>query len=353
MGKTLDMYGNMYVVLPADSDFDVTPLVNGDDYYNWSESESKHTLTITASSTTTNSDICTNTPEFCVGQNITFTPEWLDDGDPGETNATYGWTFSGQYVNDYSQDSSYASDNYFINFDLLNVASPHAWWYSSGPKNAYLYETLHFSGGEVMTLKINGAFTMYRPIARIIQWYQYGTPLVVLLTPGAWGPIGVGEGVNGSNSMDFTAGVTSHFHGLNSWIQIVNINCTGTIYLDGIQNLDLEANDVLDNQNPFNGTWEVFPNMATNTIPLDDSPAAVSDNVNEYITLQIRATDYLMFEPDGGIPVCLGKTTEPWSANATVTSPSTTILPSSAVPGPGQLDGSIDFPQWTDTISNP
>ena len=71
MGKNLDSDGNLYVLLPDGEDPDLTPQVDGVDFYSWSDDNlkaDKYTLTILAGSITTNADLTTNTPEFCVGQ---------------------------------------------------------------------------------------------------------------------------------------------------------------------------------------------------------------------------------------------------------------------------------------------
>jgi hypothetical protein len=92
------------------------------------------------------------------------------------------------------------------------------------------------------------------------------------------------------------------------------------------------------------------PSGSHNTIPLDDSPQAADfwGNIRFYIS----CTDYLMFQPNGGIWVPLGKTKTPWSVNCHASSASLDILPDNHVTGPGDIDNSTDFPKWTDVFSN-
>ena len=62
-------------------------------------------------------------------------------------------------------------------------------------------------------------------------------------------------------------------------------------------------------------------------------------------------TDYVMFNPDtaGSIYVPLGKCV--WTTAGAATYPSDDITPNS-VTGPTDLDGSLDWPVWSETFIN-
>jgi hypothetical protein len=80
-----------------------------------------------------------------------------------------------------------------------------------------------------------------------------------------------------------------------------------------------------------------------NKINLDDAPGTGAFDAFHYFG---SFTDYVMFSPDGGIYVPLGKIT--WGTTFTVISPLTTIF-NNTVSGPTDPDGSYDFPIWTTT----
>ena len=96
------------------------------------------------------------------------------------------------------------------------------------------------------------------------------------------------------------------------------------------------------------------PSGNNNTIPLEDSPKATThwyNQIDAEIRFNFSATDYLMFQPDGGIWVPLGKTATPWSVNCNVEWPTLDISSQDKVSGPGDLDSSIGFPSWEHTLA--
>lgn len=310
--------------------------------------------------TANGNNLSVTNPEFCVGQKVTFAGAW--DSTPSSATISYSWALAGTFVNRSTQANSHSSVNWDIDPDSLNSAEPFAYWITGGNKNAYLNETLHFSNGQSVTVSASGQFSMFRPTASIVRKYDYGTPTVV------WNPVWgflyvsgtlqVGTGANTPNSMDFYGGIQSKYHGSGKWVQIIDVNMTGTGYFDGWPDINPSQTGVLDNQDPFGPTPPIYANTIpsgnNNTVPLDDSPAASSyGQIDPVIRLNISATDYLMFQPDGGIWVPLGKTTSPWAAHCNVEWPTTDLGTGSIVSGPGDLDNSTAFPSWTDTLSNP
>jgi|SRR5665213_2038358 len=250
-----------------------------------------------------------------------------------------------------------------VNPNTFTDAEPYAYWVSGGNKNAYLHEILHFSNGQSAVVSASGQFNMYRPTGSIVEKYKYGTPTVV------WNPVWgllyvsgtlqVGTGVSTPNSMNFYGGIQSKYEGSGKWVQIIDVDMTGSCWLDGwTPEINPSLTGVLDNEDPYEGTPTIYANITpggnNNIVPLDDAPAAPSyGQIDPVIRLNISATDYLMFQPDGGIWVPLGKTTSPWSAHCDVEWPTTDLGSGSNVSGPGDLDNSTAFPSWTDTLSNP
>jgi len=306
-------------------------------------------------------DLSTNAPEFCVGQRVTFSGVW--NYDPGAVSTNYNWAFSSKFVNHSSQASQSASTNWEIDSSIFTTNEPYAYWVSGGNKNVYLHETLHFSNGQSATFSASGQFTMYRPTGSIVRKYDYGTPTVV------WNPmwgllyvngtLQVGTGSDTANSMNFYGGIQSKYSGSGKWVQIIDVDMTGTGYFDGWPDINPSHTGVLDNQDPFGPMPTIYaniiPNGDNNTVPLDDAPAAASyGQIDPVIRFNFSATDYLMFKPDGdGIWVPLGKTTSPWSVHCNLEWPTTDLGTNNQVTGPGDLDASTVFPAWTHTLVNP
>lgn len=352
LGKNLDANGNLYTILPEGETLDATPIVSSQNYYTWSgPSMSKHTLTIEADG----ADISTNTPEFCVGQNITFSPVWIEGGDPGETSATYRWTFSGPYVNASSQNGSSGSQNYYIDGDVLNLQNPYGVWYTSGGKSAYLHETLHFSGGETITLNPSGQFTMFRPSVVMINPTVEGAPTVIWERQ--WGSfpsaaIQLGS-PGGPNDMDYHLGfISSDYSGSTQIIQICNIDSSG---------MGGSCSGCLDGTGPYSrGFANKGASANNNVLALDDAPDANDSLTPGDISLSDTFTDYVLFYPgqaygQWNIPLTASTAAifvpiaiVTWGVNGSATSPGMTISQDHS--GPTGPTDSEAFPQWTTTF---
>lgn len=156
--------------------------------------------------------------------------------------------------------------------------------------------------------------------------------------------------------MSFWGGIQSDYPGEGKWVQIVDLHMTGNCYINGSLTSDPFCEGALDDEDPYQGTNPIWAGRTANqnAVPFDDSPAAtVGRTLANGIQFNIECTDYLMFKPDGGIWVPLGKTTTPWSVHCHAGWPSLDILPDNHVAEPGDLDSSTGFPEWTDIISNP
>jgi hypothetical protein len=341
------------VLGPSGVPVEATPTASGN--YNFSPPLMQVTNVRLKIFTVTNGtaiDLSTNTPEFCVGQKVAFIGMW--DHDPGAVSTNYIWAFSTKYVNHSSQSSSSASTNWDIDPSIFSTNEPYAYWVSGGNKDVYLKEILRFSNGQSGTFSASGQFSIYRPTGSIVRRDLYGTPLVVwnpVWNSLSGGAISVGTTASATNSMGYYGGILSKYHGKGKWVQIIDLSMTGAGYIDGIIDYNPACYGVLDNQDPYGPTPTIFPNLTNNVIPLEDSPQA--KNAGGTIRLYISCTDYMMFQPDDGIWVPLGKTQTPWGINCYATRPSLDILPTNTVTEPGDLDGSTDFPQWSDTFSNP
>jgi hypothetical protein len=348
------VWGLTVVSAPSGATVDVTPTVThaltNNDYTFTVQVDG---LKIFASTNGTAIDLSTNTPEFCVGQKVTFSAVW--DFDPGAVSTNYSWAFSSKFVNHSSQASSYASTNWDIDSGIFTTNEPYAYWVSGGNKNVYLHETLHFSNGQSATFSASGQFSVYKPSAVIVDPHYHGTPTVIWERPWWSYPSGAIQlGVQGgTNNMSYLCRViSSDFGGMAKITQICNIDATG---------LGGNCSGCLDGSDPYNGlgidgqecSTKIFqnPNPTGNDgiLNLDDAPDANDLEVLRTISMNDAFVDYVMFNPDpsgSGIYVTLAKIT--WDVSASVTYANTNIT-QNADKGPHEPTESDEFPIWTTT----
>ena len=361
----------LFKALPDNQVIEVTPRIKGKPFYTFGLNQVKYTLSITA-----NGRDLERNPEFCVGQKVTFDAHWSPTTPYGVVSSTHDWVVSQKYINETWQHSRwitvsvdppfevleyYGSINYRVNPDLLKVPSPFAWWISGGSKNCKLVLVLTMGNGQMAKFDIRGRFTIYRPVPVISRRYEQGLPQVLWAEHWSYvlenGTLKVGDAASGNHEMNFSATIPSRYEATAKWTQIIDVDFTGAGYIDGMMVLNPRYTGVLDNQETFNGEWPIHnienPTGNINLITLNDAPQASSyPTLSGKLRLIGTFTDYLMFKPDGdGIFVPLGKTV--WSVNASASWPSDSITPSDLVPGPSELDGAADFPEWTSVFTNP
>ena len=118
----------------------------------------------------------------------------------------------------------------------------------------------------------------------------------------------------------------------------------------GGYNKPVNVNNALDKQNPYSGPVAVIkgdnPDNNQNIINLDDAP---NDAGYDSFHFNGTFTDYVMFSPDDGIYVPLGKIN--WGTTFMAFYSDTYIYNDTVTP-PTKPDGSFDFPVWTE-VYNP
>ncbi len=362
MGESLDTNGNLYVVLPDNDTLDVTPQLQGVDYYTFTENQQKYTLTLTAKGISLSNSVVAANANFCVGQNVPFALSLP----AGVTATNYQWTLGGTYVNKWTPAPNTNSSDIYTNDPTLltNPTLQTNWWVSGGFNPPLTYTalvscTLLFTNGNPpQPCTTQGLFTMQRPQVAMLNPAYHGTPTNLWVSSTTlWVTLGRGTialGVESTtNNMSYYIGVTSlNFAGDAKITQICTINATGS----GLNN----CTNWLDNSDPYSSSTSVRVNanvIATNqfglnTMNLDDAPQAAS-SLYQAIQMNDSFVDYVMFNPDysgsGSIYVPLGEIT--WSTTAGVSWSSTTISPNS-VGGPTNPDNSQNWPVWTSVYSN-
>ena len=313
MGKPLGSDGNLWVLLPDNTNLDVTPIVAGVDYYTFVEPmPSEYKLAITANVFTLSNSVATNGANFCVGQNVSFSLAGLPtDGSVIATN--FQWTLGGTYVNKWIAPVADGSDTYVNDTNLLKNAVLQTNWWISGGYNPLTYQAsvscdlIFTNGNPKQPFSAQGLFTMHRP--------RYVTNFVDSIN----NALTHHHETNQSPGLDvlqvyegrFSLRIDSHFHG-NAFAYITQIwtgskgnadtnycfNTQGNYYRDNTE-VAGDANDIP----PTNNYILVAPDALDNILQFDDGPA-ISCNGFTWNYSGFKA--YVRFEPVGGIPVTIG-----------------------------------------------
>ena len=344
--------GHRWAVRSNGKEIVITPTAPAVSYTGGLPSALRYNPCITLSTATTNVSLATNTPEVCVGQQVTFTLNGL----PTYDQQVGHWILPQKYVNHPWQLQEwlvtippngywapYGSTNYDINPDLLTNLTTQCWYFNKPGGKVTAAWNLQFANGQQVLLITRGALTVSRPTVSLVQTSVHGTPDV------EWGwtwwynfPWGYQAKLQVgtfpvTNYMDYKLRITSpDFAGLTKFTQLCSRNASFSITTNVV--------NWLDNEDPYNDTFNILkspnPTGSMCLMELWDSPSATGyGRVFMYDTYP----DYVMFTPNGAgdIYVPLGKLV--WNVSGDATYPSTDINPSS-VTGPTAPDGSDDWP---------
>jgi hypothetical protein len=337
--------GNVYVALPDNADVDVTPYVAGVDYYSFNVNPQKYKLTIVARGNGTNYDLSTNTPEFCVGQLLTFQPSW-SPSTPPYFNSVQHWTLPDKYVNRPTNYSATCA-TYVKNTDLLTNRVNQCWYVNGSGGTASIGMSLQFANGQTASIAAKGDFTIYRP--RIwLGPYDPGEEnhyYTISYANEATCKLKLGENDDsGNGAMRFDVDINSKYSGSIGLTQLITANysnptcifsderCDGTEYYSG-PNAVTARND----------------SSRSGLISMDDGPNSIWVTPN---IVNLSSRDFVRFQPVGGIPVTVGIVT--WD---TVGVAETILVPdddwhitTDATTGPNGPDSSDEFPVWTKNV---
>jgi hypothetical protein len=350
--------GNLYVVLPDNAtNIDVTPRVNGLDWYGFNLTAQKYPTTVTASTNGTAVDLSTNTPEFCVGQQVTFTLEGLPMG--SISNMVGKWILPQKYVNYKLQYViGVTSPNYDSDDGCLqNTNQTSCWFINGNGGHVSVGLNLQFNNGQYAGVAGNGNITVFRPQANLD-----GNSIVI----GQVGVMATGQTLPASKIDSggclFDATITSKdFPGKANWVQLIDRQMT----CDGFGSLFYLNNNtggyLLDNDPFYNTVGGAVGTAATNSPVAIDSPntipygtAGAGDDPNigilsaSFVSPADSFKTYLVFNPDpalaGNIWVTLGRVDWGWSGYAAFDIPTAKWL---------LITGSTNSPAYTNTDEFP
>ena len=339
-GQHLDTNGIVYLVLPDGQDLDVTPQVPGVEFYTFGVGGQKYNLTILASSSTTNADLSTNTPEFCVGQTVSFVPSWSPETPPF-TNATYYWHLPSKFVNEPYAYSTYCN-SYRLNKDLLTNRTTSVWYVNGSGGDCSVGMSLQFANGQTLPIAAAGSFTVYRPT---VNKPDPNGPFHAALTGSLITPMLQ----LASNAMYFNVTINSKYAGSFGLTQLFKMNSQtivtalpffGTGYTTwGNFNLDIHVDG--------SGVGEFYdgPKDISQSCKIEDAPGQSLMTVGG--SYNGHAQDYVRFIPKDGIPVTLGRIDWNWAATADwYPLGGGWVISSDGVDGPAPYPDD-NFPLWT------
>jgi hypothetical protein len=327
--------GNLYVAFKNDQNVVITPQTAHAWYGGNLAGVQKYTLTLTASTNGTAVDLLTtNTPEFCVGQYVTFALNGLPT-DGSIVDMVGNWQLPTKYVNEVYQPFalfSPASTVYDINASLLANTNQTSCWFVNGSGGAVsIGLNLHFNNGQYASVAAAGNISVYRPTFSHFHNDQNGF---------SWGTaklVGV---------MEWDVKLDSKYDGLFGVTQLLNTDNENSDYYTG-------GYDFLD------GSTEIYGTKATNgpstytvtdnnshSIDFYDSPA---DIAFPCANMMANFTDYLRFQPSGSGNIYVTIATNGWYMNGHACLGGS-ISPDALPPATAPVN-SDTFPTWVNVRS--
>jgi hypothetical protein len=326
LGKTPGSDGNVWIVLPDNTEQDMTVTAPAK-HYDAGAGAQKYIPYITANG----ANLDNETPEFCVGQQVTF----ILNGLPEFVDAVGKWNLPGNFVNKLFHYSATCT-TYRRNDDLLAISGHEnlttSCWYVNKPGGTVgVNANLHFSNGQYVSVAAMGSFTIYRPQVNSV-------------VPN--GPFGAGlsEGMLSleNGPMDFTVSINSKYSGNFGLTQLVNYYAETIVFPPDVLPLP---------------PWTTYGNFwldgSEYYVSNDkDQPCRLLDEPGVHLILFIGSyngnwQDYVRFTPDGGIPITLGRINWDWSATCVNLDPLIGwYITSDGVDGP-TLHDDDSFPLWS------
>ena len=303
--------GNLWVVLPDNTNVDITiaaPKQNK--HFDAWANPTKYKLQIVVNgSNPLWPDLVPDYNKYCVGQYLGFDQQFIPALPETPRYNPIQWVLDGVYVNtnlplQYSDGSS----NYSNNPAFLKSQSTHAWWidgaYDPPPSKASIGEGLTFANGQYVAIATHGIFTIHRP--RLVN-YIADTDSIgeAVLHAHATGDPASGDKLACAPGANYDLQVESRFSGGAFVTQTLNGQRTNHVYCFSYTNGDyLDKTEVYGV--PFDETnrlISVIPNVVSTPLHFEDQPSIICiGNTSDHI----HFTDYIRFQPDGGIPVTLG-----------------------------------------------
>jgi Glucodextranase, domain B len=356
-------WGDFLVSAPDQATVAMTPQTTAVKDYTWSFQVTK--VGLFAITNGTPIDLATTTPEFCVGQQVTFA---LNVPLNQIVDMVGHWTLPDKYVNQNLQYTPFpsSSPNYYMNDWLLQNTNQTSCWFVNGSGGQVTVSlNLQLKNGQYVSVAENGNFTVYRPQANLIA----NSATIGSVTVAASGA-NIPAAKLTSGDVIFDANITStDFSGQANWVQLINRQMT----CDGFGSLFYLQNNTdgswLDNDPFYNTVGGAVGTEATNspveigassTIPFGTDGAGDQPSLGILSTSFISLTDsfktYLVFNPDpnnaANIWVTLGRVDWGWSGYAAFDIPTIKwLLITGSTNAPTYIN-TDEFPVWPSVYHN-
>ena len=372
--------GKLYVVLPDNTQVDITPTVPGLPYITFGEtngnpvSATKYIPVISANGIALDPNIANPNAAFSVGQQLTFTWNWSQSAPPGIQGSTTTWGFNGDFVNSYHQPAI-GSPIYTNDPSFLTNQNVSAWWTSGGRTGtgivytASLTNILIFTNGSPpMTNTGQGRFTMYRPDIYYYSNVFYSTSETdigaLVFTNTRFRIDGTNVTISRTNitlgtipDPEFTAYIHSAFDGCDGITQLLKgyiTNSSGGVQTSNTYEADNDEFYLsMRARSGFTNVYAGGQGTSSNNLASFEDVPAINCNGNTAIHLDF--VDYIRFRPNAGISnlfVTLGIVN--WHVYATA-GLSNGIYVLTATPD-AHIDATFTdsqiFPQFTNTARN-
>jgi hypothetical protein len=334
---------------------DVTPTVGLPAYsFTWPDAPVS-VLTILANGV----DLSTNTPKFCVGQNVNFTTSW--DG-PSPNIATVEWVhwhLPEKFVNESYGIPTFnpVCITYWKNPALLEGWTTHCWYVNGQGGACSIGTRLQMSNGQEVNVAASGSFIVFRPK---ISSFVVDNNIHIVLDTNAMPDIYLGLGDNAGGGMGWTLKVdlNTNFPGSLFFDQLIDREWSWDreVWYGYIPKSDHTGGYKLDNGSPYKAA-SIIQNTGSHTnmtMVFGDGPD-LEDTLHSFADTPDSFQTYLLFQPSGGIAVTIGLISWGWHGRTDGSySTSTWTLTPTANPitGPTVDYNNDSFPVWTDVYHN-
>lgn len=353
-----EVWSELAVTVPAGvTNYGITPVAVGHniDFGNGlGDMQSQEvTLKIYAITNGVAIDLSSNVPEFCVGQQVTFSNAF-DPPLPTNTIVSYQWAYQGDFINEIIPGTIGTSPERIIDASLLQNQTNSLWWYNGGSDIVAECICTITSGNQTATVTAKGFVNVYRPVITNFvdeppsyptNYSDHGTLYLQL-----------GDG-NSNGDMAYEVEVFSHYSGKIGLVQLINRDAYNGSLNSG--SLGTSGQYWLDTTNPYNGFLQTIPINTETPYYFVDNPgvADVASGLTLTTSCSDQFRDYIVFRPDIGttannIFVTLGiisGNTNSWAWSASTIWIGGWSTPTGSVTRPTWPDNDNSFPTWVNT----
>ena len=178
-GKTVGSDGNLYLLLPDNTNLDATPIIAGAPaYYTYNVTAQKYRLNITANGNPLAEDRVRREAYFCVGQKVVFQGVFSPATIPGLDYTSPTWNYTADYINNHWTDANGCEEYNIAPIPVMSNPTT-TWFYNKQTQDATANLGMYckFNNGQSVYLVRQGKINVFTPS---IQFYpESGSNAVV------------------------------------------------------------------------------------------------------------------------------------------------------------------------------